>query len=180
VRSIPVWYRGKVADYALIDEEDFEMVSKHKWYLHPQQEGNGKGHQRFDAEARIRGTDGRKRTVRMHRLIMGLPPRHVFIDHINRRTLDNRRANLRPATPKENAQNQRARLVSRHGARTSSHRGVCFDKSKQRWKAQVVVNGRRVFSKLFKTEKEAAAAASAGRRRFMPFSAADQTARSAA
>jgi hypothetical protein len=49
-------------------------------------------------------------------------------------------------------------------------------KRRKLWQAQVMVNGKRVLQKHFKTEREAAEAAAAAWREFMLFSAADQAA----
>lgn len=43
--------------------------------------------------------------VKLHHIVMGKPPAGFVTDHINRNTLDNRRANLRFCTPQENSLN---------------------------------------------------------------------------
>ena len=87
-------------------------------------------------------------------------------DHINRVRLDNRRSNLRiAATRYEQMQNVTPRV-----GYTSEHRGVYWDKYRQRWAARGKVNGVKSFLGRFKTEEEAAAVAKAWRRENMPFS----------
>ncbi len=48
----------------------------------------------------------RDKRVNLHRWLMGMP-KGIQVDHINHDPLDNRRANLRLATPHQNAQNKR-------------------------------------------------------------------------
>jgi len=78
--------------YALIDEADYEKVRDIKWEA-----------RRFHcslyacADVIVRG---RKRTLRMHRLIAKTPPR-MITHHLNHNTLDNRRGNLLNLTPQE-------------------------------------------------------------------------------
>ena len=60
-----------------------------------------------------------------------------FIDHINGDPSDNRIANLREVTFSENLQNQRrAQKRSKSGLL-----GVSFHKARQRWRAQIAVDG---------------------------------------
>lgn len=63
-----------------------------------------------------------KKVIYMHRLIMG---DCQCVDHINHKTNDNRRQNIRSANPTENAMN-RADVV-----------GVYYDNTKQKWKAKI-------------------------------------------
>lgn len=88
--------QGKVA---LVDLEDYEKVSKFKWFAHC-------NHGNWYAVTTLR-TDGIKRkSLKMHRLIMGAGEKDPIIDHINGNGLDNRRScNLRFASPSENARN---------------------------------------------------------------------------
>jgi len=57
------------------------------------------------------------------------------IDHINGNTLDNRIANLRPATMKQNSENQQLRPNNKSG-----FRGVHWVPRNQKWKASVTHN----------------------------------------
>lgn len=74
--------RGKSA---IIDDEDYDKVSRIKW---------------FNVNGYARSGNG----VAMHRLIMSPPP-NMEIDHKNHNRLDNRKSNLRICTRQENAKN---------------------------------------------------------------------------
>lgn len=94
--------------FALVDEEDFELVSQYKWHL------NDMGY------AVWRGIiDGKKKTIRMHRLIKNTPD-ELVTDHINHDRLDNRKSNLRICTQKENAKNR-------------GSKGYCWTSEKQKY-----------------------------------------------
>lgn len=75
------------------------------------------------------------------------------IDHINRDRSDNRWANLRLATPTENSGNQDLRTNNRTGLK-----GVYWDKSRNKWHAQIRIDGRKTNLGRFDTAAEAAAA----------------------
>ena len=77
---------------AVVSKQDIELVRKFKWHLH---------HTGYTT-ARI-GT----KHIKMQHLIMGLPKNGKCIDHINRDKLDNRRENLRWATPHLNSMNRK-------------------------------------------------------------------------
>lgn len=167
MRSIPVWYKGEIATEAIVDEEDFERVSPYKWRLVI----DGKKRRLCYARADIRDNTGKWRAVFMHRFVLGLSKGDPNVDHKNHNGLDNQRDNLRVVTQAQNLQNVRA-----HRDSASRYRGVHWDRHRKAWRAQVKVNGKHVLDKRFPTEREAAAAAAAVRREFMPFSAADQAA----
>jgi hypothetical protein len=69
----------------------------------------------------------------MHRVILGLRDPLIQGDHKNGDTLDNRRVNLRQATPSQNARNMKRR---RNG--TSQFKGVSLDKSRNLWIASII------------------------------------------
>lgn len=75
---------------AIIDDEDFEEISKFKWFFN---EGrNGIGY----AVRKVR--DGKKHIkVYMHSTIINTSI-ELHTDHINCNTLDNRKSNLRTCT----------------------------------------------------------------------------------
>lgn len=86
-----------------------------------------------------------------HRLVWlyvtGEWPRNL-IDHINCNGSDNRFANLREATHSQNLANLR-----KPSANTSGHKGVSWDKFKNKWVARAKVNGRQyVFGYFVKIE----------------------------
>lgn len=71
---------------AFVDKADLELVMQHRWYM--------------DKRGYVRSTK-----VELGRLILGLTDRWEFADHTNRNPADNRRLNLRKATPSQNARN---------------------------------------------------------------------------
>jgi hypothetical protein len=89
----------------------------------------------------------------MHNLVINIPD-GMFCDHINRNGLDNRKANLRPATHTQNIWHRRKfKPYSR-----SKYKGVDFAKDMKRWRARIRVNGKRIYLGSFKNELEAAKA----------------------
>ena len=72
------------------------------------------------------------------------------IDHINGNKWDNRWCNLRIATRSQNCQNKQIYAKSKSGVK-----GVCFHKLTGKWLAQIKVDGRHVFRKLFNTIDDA-------------------------
>ena len=118
----------------IVDASDYEWLSEFRWYL------NGPY-----ACAAIGG-----KTVRMHRLIMGVEG-NALVDHKNRHGLDNRRANLRIATRSQNGGNQ----VSHKGSR-SKYKGVYFDRTRGKWRAMIIVNGKNKHLGYFPDEDSAA------------------------
>jgi hypothetical protein len=75
------------------------------------------------------------------------------IDHINGNKLDNRIANLRDVSQRENRRN-----CSRQKNNTSGVMGVSWDKGKQKWVATIFIDGRNVFLGAYKDISKAAAA----------------------
>lgn len=82
-----------------------------------------------------------------------------FIDHINGNGSDNRIANLRDVTPKENQRN-----TKRHKTNSSGVSGVRFDNRYGTWKAGIWDNSKRVVLGSFQTKSEAIAARKAAER----------------
>jgi len=158
--QIPLWKGGEIAAFALVDEQDRAVVGGWRWALSP------KGY----ATRKVR-LGGKLATVYLHKAIFGpeLPDGHQ-VDHINRDKLDNRRANLRPVTPRENSQN----VSSKGGA--SKYRGVC--KVGPSWVAKANKtdeNGRVRTHNLgyYSTELDAAAVAAQWRHQSFPGSVED-------
>jgi hypothetical protein len=90
----------------------------------------------------------------MHRKVIH-PPDHLVVDHINHNGLDNRKANIRPAT---RAQNNFNKLIVKRKDSSSKYKGVNWKKCKKKWQARIHVNGECKFIGYFKDEIQAAKA----------------------
>ena len=130
--------------YALVDDEDFEMVSKYKWYYN-------KGYAR-----RVFGKRPNRKWIFMHRFIMN-PIKKVFLDHINGVGIDNRKSNLRFATNSENMRNRKI-----HKNNTSGHKGVYWDKEKNKWRVTIKCNNKKFYFGYFTNVLDASKAYNQG------------------
>ena len=94
-----------------------------------------------------------KRRYLAHRLawlyVYGVFP-DLEVDHINQIKTDNRIQNLRLATRMQNAQNVRMRSNNK-----SNVKGVSWDADRQRWRAQINIDGKRRYLGLFDTIESA-------------------------
>lgn len=123
--------------FTLVDDEDFELVSKYVWY---------------GSEGRVKGRVDGSNLVFLHRFIMQ-PEKHQQIDHINRNALDNRRSNLRIANSSQNGANRGKQINNTH-----KYKGVYFHKKTQTWCARIKLNKKHISLKYHATEEEAAKA----------------------
>jgi hypothetical protein len=125
---------------AIIDAEDADRVSRHTWTAHPSSNN-------FYAYTTIN-----RRTLSLHRFIME-PKGGLYVDHIDSDGLNCRRANLRLATQTQNCQNSR-----KSAKNTSGYKGVFYRPDRQKWQAQIRVEGKRVCLGTFASVDEAGAA----------------------
>lgn len=82
----------------------------------------------------------------LHRLITNCP-KGLVVDHINHRTTDNRRCNLKVCTHFQNMQN-----IS---SNTSGRVGVSYDTKCKKWNAQIKVKRKRINLGYFNTKEDA-------------------------
>ncbi len=118
---------------ALIDDEDFELVSQYKWCA-----SYSKTVGSFYAITHIYNSIGVRTTLKMHRLIMNSAGTDV-IDHINHDTLDNRKFNLRKCTKAQNNKNSKM-----YNNNKSGYKGVSLRKDINKWQAIIRINGKPV------------------------------------
>lgn len=116
--------------FATVDDEDYDWLMQYKWcarivsssqiwYACRKEKLNGKQHQQ-----------------QMHRFITSAPP-NMVVDHKNGDGLDNRRSNIRLATAKQNARNQRISKCN-----TSGYKGVSLGSDGKKFQARIRVNSR--------------------------------------
>jgi hypothetical protein len=114
--------------YALVDMEDAELVGQYRWRARKCAWGTY-------AVAHIGGLT----SVRMHRLILSVPA-GVLVDHKNHNGLDNQKNNLRRCNESQNGGN--ARL---NRANTSHYKGVTWDRFRNKWVAQIMINRKHIY-----------------------------------
>lgn len=127
--------------FALVDDGDYNNLSMFKWTKCQNYAG------------RTIGKRGNQKRLLMHRVILDAPS-DMYVDHINGNTFDNRRSNLRLASPWQNAQN-RGMVPSTN---KSGYRGVYFSKQKYKWGAVIKVNRKIYHIGFFDDRNEAATA----------------------
>jgi hypothetical protein len=124
---------GKKEHFALVDDEDYEHLSKFKWCL----------------RSGYATTSGKYPTW-MHKEVM---KSQEMFDHKNRNKLDNRKENLRAATKSQNTANTGVARDSKTGLK-----GVWFRKDRNRYAFSIVKDGVVHSKKNFKNSIDAALA----------------------
>lgn len=115
----------KKGGIAYVDDDDFDRVTKHTWYV----ERNGYIRTRVDGKL-----------VSMHRFVMELKTGDaVDVDHINGKRNDNRKENLRTCTRSQNLANKPIGEKN-----TSGYKGVSWDKTRQKWQAKITYQGKQM------------------------------------
>lgn len=109
----------------IVDDEDYERVSEWKWSFH---------HSGYV----VRG----KPQISLHRFVMNAP-KGVFVDHINRNRLDNRKENLRLATNRQNQFN------------SLKNDGVHWRGDREAWIVRMNVDGHKKYIGYFRDKKDA-------------------------
>lgn len=139
-----IFLSGKKGEglYCLIDDEDFSIVSKYRWYL-----SNGG----YAITNYWKGIN-KHFHLTMHRFILGAKNGQIY-DHINQDKLDNRKSNLRTCTPSQNRMNTKIRSDN-----SSGYKGIYWNSESKKWKAQIQLNGRRKCVGRFNNPEEAAQA----------------------
>lgn len=124
--------------FAQVDDEDFEWISKWKWFFH------NKG---YAARGAPRNASKKRQLIMMHRVIINTP-KGLDTDHKNRNRLDNTKENLRLATRSENLYNSKVRCDNK-----LKMKGVYKKQSK--YLSRISENGKRVVIGLFDTPEAA-------------------------
>ena len=119
----------------LCDPEDWEKLRQYCWGIKDKS-----GY----ARARVEG-----QTKQFHTMVMPQSSRGVYVDHINGNVLDNRKKNLRYATPKQSVRNTGIREDN-----TSGVKGVSYNKRAKKYEAYIH-DGKKISLGLYDTLDEA-------------------------
>jgi hypothetical protein len=154
---------GEIVAYTLVDDDLPESITKWRWRL------NNSGYVMRDTTAGNRKT--RVHFI-LHREVLGVPrEQKCHVDHINGDRLDNRRENLRVATPSENHQNRPVRT------RRGTYRGVTWKVGKSgkgKWCARATIDYKTYHVGYYDDEEAAALAVMEWRREHMTHSTRDE------
>lgn len=132
----------------LIDAADVAIALKHCWSRHT----NGY------ARAVTRDSQGRLKTIYLHRLICEATSEQPHVDHVNGDIADCRRINLRRCTRSENMSNQKIRADNATGCK-----GVGLHKQTGKYRARVRLHGKEHHLGLFDSASAASDAATRAR-----------------
>ena len=129
----------EIVGKAIIDLDDIELVKDYGWFLN-----------QYNYVVATKGTNCEH--IYLHRLVSKATKDVECVDHINRNTLDNRKANLRHCTSSENKRNN-----SRKTKETASKTGYKNIEKVygNKYRASVSFDGKRYKSKTYNTIEEA-------------------------
>lgn len=127
---------------ALVDDEDYERVSKYSWHIH-----RSHNHKTVYARAYLSKTST-KQTV-MHQFLTG----KLDIDHKDNNGLNNQRNNLRVATRSQQVANAGPRNTNKCGLK-----GVSWHKQARKWRAVIMVGAKQKYLGCYVDKEEAARA----------------------
>jgi hypothetical protein len=125
--------------FTLIDDDDFERISENKWKF------NNRGY-----AVRLTHRNKKWKTISMHRIILNAKDGEI-VDHKNGDRLDNRKENLRIASPSQNCWNSKL-FVSN----TSGYKGVTRGKKTGHWTASIHLKNKRINLGTFDNKHDAA------------------------
>jgi len=98
--------------YTLVDKSSLKKMSQYTW------RHMGRGY--------IKSKDKMSKDQYLHRFVMGMPPSHIIVDHIDGNHYNNTKRNLRLVTQQENSMN-RSKI---NKSTTSRYKGVYFNGKK--------------------------------------------------
>jgi len=132
--------------FAKVDDKNYEMLMSYpKWFA-------VKHHGNIYAKCNITLKNGKRTTLKMHRVIMNAKPGQI-VDHCNGDGLDNQERNLRIVNSQKNCTNRKP-----HTGTSSKYKGVSYHKGHNKWQANICVNYQNIYLGIYETEEEAAIA----------------------
>ena len=133
--------------YTKVDQADYEWLRGYEWFA--KKAKNCCYARGCVADSKT----GKEKLIYMHQKIIEVP-QGMVVDHINHDGMDNRRANLRPATRAQNIRN-RKKFANSSG---SKYKGIYFRKRTRKWEVLITFERKKIFLGCFRDEIEAAKA----------------------
>lgn len=125
--------------FAKVDDADYKWLNGFTWYYFPYKRTSY-------AKTFINGI-----CISMQNLILKPPTDDLNADHVDGDGLNNQRSNLRLATLQQQRQNK-----SKHLGATSKYKGVSYSEERDKWVAQICIDGKQVCLGRFNSEQTAA------------------------
>jgi len=138
--------------YTLVDDEDFEELSKYNWHYKPTKKSRNTGYVIRNSTVYERKKLKYPWDIRLHRQIMNVIKTKEIIDHKDRNGLNNQRNNLRKCNTSENTINSISYLPNK----TSKYRGVYYKKDRNKYVCKIVKNRKSIYLGSFINEEDAA------------------------
>lgn len=142
VKQIELRKKDGPSVWALVDDADYSLVSHLRW------RAKVESHTTY-VYAHTPMVGGVRRTVKMHRMVLGLTDADPGVDHLDGDGLNNCRSNLRVAS-------QRTQVVRQGPRGSSGFKGVSF--SAGRWRARLALASGEKHLGRYDTAEEAARA----------------------
>lgn len=130
---------------ALVDDDEFEELSKFKWFGHREHNATYVWRHQYNGTRKY----GK---VKMHRQVMKTND-DMIIDHRDRNGLNNQKSNLRICSCGENLMNATIRSDN-----ASGFKGVSYHKKNKRWRATINKDGKQKSLGCYATPEAAAVA----------------------
>jgi hypothetical protein len=135
VRTIELT-QGQVA---LVSDKDYPRLVRHKWFALKTRNGF------YAARKRHSPIKSGRKTILMHRDILGLRSRRRQVDHKDHDGLNNQRRNIRACNHRQNQQNRKSNRL----------KGFIFNRTNGNYNARIHVNGKMIYLGVGETPEEA-------------------------
>lgn len=129
---------------ALVDDEDYEHLSKYKWTVSVNKT-------KTKAYAYRNPRINKKQTSQLMHRVIAKAEIGIDIDHVDGNGLNNQKVNLRTCTESQNLQNR-----EKHKKLSSIYKGVHFEKDRSKFRARIKVCGKSITLGRFDKEEDAA------------------------
>lgn len=128
----------------IVDDEDVAFVFSKSWQIMRSCNRIYFQHRYLDK------IEHRYKAYTLHRALMGLPGKGLYVDHIDNNPLNNSKTNLRICNAAQNAWNRK-----KESSNTSGYKGVSYHAKSRKWRANIRVNKKLLSLGLYDTKEKA-------------------------